>query len=128
MVPHAAVEFRPCAKRLHAALAPERSRTIDGDQLPRRAQFKTAATKGDTNRSIRAGPGSRDACVLRAAPATPPVTAPRPCRPIDRDARPFPAHLRPCTGNTHSHRTDLGPESRQRVGEGKGCAEDVNNE
>src|SRR3546814_12966883 len=87
MVPHAAVEFRPCAKRLHAALAPERSRTIDGDQLPRRAQLKTAATKGDTNRSIRAGPGSRDARGLRPAPATPPVPAPRPCRPIDRYAR-----------------------------------------
>src|SRR3546814_15375390 len=67
MVPHAAVEFRPFAKRLHAALAPERSRTIDGDQLPRRAQLKTAATKGDTNRSIRAGPGSRDARGLRPA-------------------------------------------------------------
>src|SRR3546814_10694334 len=91
MVSHAAVEFRPCAKRLHAALAPERSRTIDGAQLPRRAKLKTAATKGDTNRSIRPGPGSRDARGLRPAPATPPVPAPRPCRHIDRDARPLPA-------------------------------------
>src|SRR3546814_13592438 len=83
MVPHAAVEFRPCAKRLHAALAPERSRTIDGDQLPRRAQLKTADTKGDTNRSIRAGPGSPDERGIQQATATPPVPTQRPDRKKD---------------------------------------------
>ena|GEM_PF-6590002 len=70
-----------------------------------------AATKGYTNRSIRAGRGSRDAHGLRPAPAVPPVPAPTGWGGIG-----IPPHVRLPREETarRSHHIGRGPDRRRR--------------